>query len=67
MEPIIGQFVTGPGETFQVIGVVGDVKSRTLGESPRPVLYRSLKQTVADDPAMMGYTLVMRGGEINPR
>jgi predicted permease len=56
----IGQFVIGPGGSYEVIGVVGDVKSRTLGESPRPVLYRSLKQTIAADPAMMGYTLVVR-------
>ena len=55
----LGQFVIGPGGTYEVIGVVGDVKSRTLGESPRPVLYRSLKQTVAADPAVMGYTLVV--------
>jgi ABC-type antimicrobial peptide transport system permease subunit len=39
--------------------VVGNVKSRTLGEETRPVLYRSLKQTVAGDPAFMGYTLVV--------
>jgi predicted permease len=55
----LGQFVIGPGGTYEVIGVVGDVKSRTLGESPRPVLYRSLKQTVAADPAVMGYTLMV--------
>ncbi len=56
----VGQFVIGPGGTYEVIGMVGDVKSRTLGESPRPVLYRSLRQTVAADPAVMGYTLVVR-------
>jgi ABC-type antimicrobial peptide transport system permease subunit len=35
------------------------VKSRTLGEDERAVLYRSLKQTVAGDPSLMGYTLVV--------
>ena len=55
----IGMQVTGGGSTFQVIGVVGNVKSRTLGEDTRPVLYRSLMQSVADDPAFMGYTLVV--------
>jgi len=55
----IGAQVNGGGSTFQIIGVVGNVKSRTLGEETRPVLYRSLKQTVAGDPAFMGYTLVV--------
>jgi predicted permease len=55
----IGAQVSGGGSTFQIIGEVGNVKSRTLGEETRPVLYRSLKQTVAGDPAFMGYTLVV--------
>jgi predicted permease len=55
----IGAQVSGGGSTFQIIGVVGNVKSRTLGEETRPVLYRSLKQTVPGDPAFMGYTLVV--------
>ena len=55
----IGVQVSGGGSTFQIVGVVGNVKSRTLGEDTRPVLYRSLKQTVAADPAFMGYTLIV--------
>jgi predicted permease len=55
----IGAQVSGGGATYQIIGVVGNVKSRTLGEDTRPVLYRSLKQTVAGDPAFMGYTLIV--------
>jgi predicted permease len=55
----IGAQVNGGGSTYQIIGVVGNVKSRTLGEDTRPVLYRSLKQTVAGDPAFMGYTLIV--------
>jgi ABC-type antimicrobial peptide transport system permease subunit len=39
--------------------VVGDAKSRTLGEDTRPILYRSLDQTIANDPSMMGYTLIV--------
>ena len=54
----IGRRVNGGGVTYQIIGVAGNVKSRSLGEDDRPVLYRSLDQTVADDPSMMGYTLV---------
>jgi predicted permease len=55
----IGALVNGGGSTFQIIGVVGNVKSRTIGEATRPILFRSLKQTVAGDPAFMGYTLIV--------
>lgn len=56
----IGKRVTGGRMTYEIIGVVGNVKARTLGEEVRPVLYRSLKQSMADDPSEMGYTLVVR-------
>lgn len=55
----IGQHVTGGNWTYEIIGVVGNAKSRTVGEDTRPILYRSLDQTVADDPSLMGYTLVV--------
>jgi predicted permease len=55
----IGQRVSGGGVTYQIIGVVGNIKSRTLGEDTRPVLYRSLKQTIAADPSFLGYTLIV--------
>jgi predicted permease len=56
----IGQRITGGAWTYQIIGIVGNAKSRTLGEDPRPILYRSLDQSIADDPSMMGYTLIVR-------
>jgi predicted permease len=55
----IGQRVSGGGVTYRIIGVAGNIKSRTLGEAVRPVLYRSLKQTVATDPSFLGYTLIV--------
>jgi predicted permease len=55
----IGQLVTGGGVTYEIIGVTGNVKSRSLGEDLRPVLYRSLAQSIAGDPSLMGYTLVV--------
>jgi predicted permease len=61
----IGQSVSGGGITYQIIGVVGNIKSRTLGEETRPVLFRSLDQTVAYDPAFMGYSILVRS-EGNP-
>jgi predicted permease len=56
----IGQRIDGGGWTYQIIGIVGNAKSRTLGEDMRPILYRSLDQSLADDPSMMGYTLIVR-------
>lgn len=56
----IGERVEGGGVTYQIIGVVGNIKSRTLGEDTRPVLFRSLDQTVSYDPAFMGYSIVVR-------
>jgi predicted permease len=59
-ESPIGQQVTGGSVTYQIIGVVSNIKSRTLGEDLRPVLFRSLNQSVASDPSMMGYSLLVR-------
>jgi predicted permease len=56
----IGQRVSGGGVSYQIIGIVKNAKSRTLGEQQRPVLYRSLAQSVGSDPSFLGYTLVVR-------
>ena len=56
----IGRQVNGAGVIYQIIGVVGNIKSRTLGEDLRPVLFRSLDQSVASDPSGLGYTLLVR-------
>ncbi|MGB6687733.1 MAG: ABC transporter permease [Terracidiphilus sp.] len=55
----IGQHVNGGHWTYEIIGVAGNMKSRTLGEDVRPILFRSLDQSIADDPSLMGYTLVV--------
>ncbi|HEX3893825.1 MAG TPA: ABC transporter permease [Terracidiphilus sp.] len=55
----IGQHVKGGGLVYEVIGVVENVKSRTLGEEARPLLYRSLNQSMDKDPSVMGYTLIV--------
>ncbi len=55
----LGRQVTGGVTTYRIIGVVGNVKARSLGEETRPVLYRSLQQSVANDPSFLGYTLVV--------
>jgi predicted permease len=56
----IGQRVTGGGVTYEIVGVVGNIKSRTLGEELRPVLYRSINQNIAGDPSFNGYSLMVR-------
>jgi predicted permease len=55
----VGQLITGAGVTYQVIGVVGNIKSRTLGEDTRAMLFRSIDQSVASDPSVMGYSLIV--------
>lgn len=55
----IGQHVNGGQWTYEIIGVVGNAKSRTIGEETRPLLYRSLDQSITEDPSVMGYTLVV--------
>jgi predicted permease len=59
-EGAVGQRVKGGGVTYQIVGVVKNTKSRTLGEGVRPVLYRSLEQSLDQDPSFMGYSLVVR-------
>ena len=54
----IGQLVSGGGVTYEIIGVTNNIKARFLGESLRPVLFRSLAQTVASDPSFEGYTVI---------
>lgn len=55
----IGQHVRDGNDVYDVIGVVGNIKSRFIGEDNRPVLFRSLAQTTASDPSFLGYTLIV--------
>jgi predicted permease len=56
----IGRRVNGAGVTYEIIGIVKNIKSRTLGEDTRPVLFRSLAQTTGTDPSFLGYTILVR-------
>ncbi|MGO9337924.1 MAG: ADOP family duplicated permease [Terracidiphilus sp.] len=56
----IGLHVSGADRTYEIIGVAGNVKSHTIGEDDRPVLYRSLQQGIAGDLSFLGYTLVVQ-------
>ena len=59
-ESPLGRRVSGGGRTYQIVGVVKNIKSRFIGEDTRPVLYRSLAQDIAADPAFAGYSLLVR-------
>src|SRR6201996_3488709 len=56
----IGRHVNGAGVDYQIIGVVGNIKSRTIGEETRPILFRSLAQSTGSDPSFLGYELIVR-------
>jgi predicted permease len=56
----LGRHVSGAGVDYEIVGVVGNIKSRTIGEETRPVLFRSLAQSTASDPSFLGYTLIVR-------
>jgi predicted permease len=62
----IGQRVSGGGVTYEVVGVVKNIKSRSLGEELRPVLFRSLAQTIGSDPSLMGYSVLVRTAGNSP-
>lgn len=59
----LGRMVNVSGVHYQIIGVVKNMKSRTLGEDVRPVLYRSLTQSVAGDPSFLGYSVMVRSDD----
>lgn len=56
----IGHTVNGGGVPYTIVGVVKNTKSRTIGEDQRPVLYRSIDQSIAKDPSGDGYTVMVR-------
>lgn len=56
----LGQTIKNWQSTFTIVGVAANTLSRTLGERQRPVMYRALSQSLADDPSGDGYTVMVR-------
>ena len=56
----VGRIIHDGDVKYQIIGVTNNIKSRTLGEDTRLVLFRSLAQSTANDPSGLGYTLLVR-------
>ena len=56
----IGRRMKDGDTSYEVVGVVKDTKSRTIGEDQRPVLYRSVNQAIEKDPSPDGYQFMVR-------
>ncbi len=59
-ENAVGRQVRDGDINYEIIGVVGNIKSRTLGEDTRCVLFRSLAQSMDGDPSFLGYEMMVR-------
>jgi predicted permease len=61
-EDAIGQRVRGWDKVYEIIGVVGNSKSKTIGEAPPPCLYQLAAQNEADLElfSSAGISLVVR-------
>jgi predicted permease len=60
----LSRVVRDGDRTYQIVGVVKNIKSRTLGEETRPVLFRVLAQDIGAETSFSGYSLIVkyRGG-----
>jgi predicted permease len=56
----IGRHIIDGGVSYEVIGVVRDTKSNTIGEDQQPIMYRAINQTIAKDPSQDGYKFILR-------
>ena len=59
-ESPIGRRIVGDGKNVEVVGVVSTAKSRTIGESPRPVIYLPVLDTFLATENRNGVTLVVK-------
>jgi predicted permease len=56
----LGQRVTANGKTYEVIGVTGDFKSRTLGEAPASAAFLYLEARPEDIFSFYGISIVVK-------
>jgi predicted permease len=59
-ESPIGRRIVDMGVPYEIVGVVKNTKSRTVGEDHRPIMYRSINQAIEKDPSMDGYQFMVR-------
>lgn len=56
----IGRRIVDGDVPYEIVGVVKNTKSRTIGEDPLPIMYRSFEQAIEKDPSMDGYQFMVR-------
>jgi predicted permease len=56
----VGEQVMSEKTTYEIVGVVKDAKSQTLGEADQPILYRSLQQNIGLAAPTFGFSLLVR-------
>lgn len=56
----IGRHILDGGVPYEIVGVVGNTKSRFIGEDARPIMYRSIDQAIAGDPSQDGFRFLVR-------
>src|SRR6185503_8547173 len=61
-ESPIGRRIVGDGKALDIVGVVETVKSRTIGENPRPSIYLPILTEYIASQASRGVTLVVKTG-----
>jgi FtsX-like permease family/MacB-like periplasmic core domain len=57
---VIGEHVTSAGKTYEIVGVVKDTKTTTIGEVDEPIVYGVLEQDMGAAAPFMGFSLVVR-------
>jgi predicted permease len=62
---VLGEHVTSAGKIYEIVGVVKDTKSTTIGEVDEPIVYRVLEQDMGAAAPFMGFSLVA-GYQGNP-
>ncbi len=56
----LSRIVSDGGRTYRIIGVVKNIKSRTVGEQTRPVLFRSLEEDIEQETSFSGYSVIVK-------
>ncbi len=56
----LGRHVVGDGKRLEIVGVVATVKSRTIGEDPRPAIYLPILNEYLAAQSPRGVTLVVK-------
>jgi len=62
-QPAAGRRVTVSGMSYEIVGVVGDARGRTLRDDPASTMYVALAQRPFDQPSGYSYLLRARTGD----